>query len=95
VDEGLGDAFISGFVIDERNPGTLYVAVSDRDEGGVFKSTDGAETWMRILGEPGAERDVRQIALDPSDSQSIFASTIAGLRKTINGGESWEPVGNG
>ena len=94
ADDGLSMAPFS-LAVDAHNPGTVYAGVPDRDDGGVFKSVDGAAIWVRIFGETPQERDFSSIALDPADSQIIYDSTRAGLRRTINGGKSWDPVGNG
>lgn len=95
AEEGLGEGFISSLVVDGGNAGTVYAGVGDSNEGGVFKSIDGGGQWMRIFGQPGRERNVAEIALDPSDSQILYASTRMGLFKTANGGKSWDPIGTG
>lgn len=91
-DEGLGPGFISSVVIDARNPGTLYAGVTDNDGGGVFKSVNGGQSWMRVLGDTLAERRVTQIAIDPADSERVYAATRTALLKSTNAGETWDPT---
>lgn len=63
--------------------------------GGVFKTTDGGETWTPAgLGN----RTVLSLAVDPSSSALVYAGTGDGLFTTADGGVLWtavEEVGGG
>ncbi|MEI6309625.1 MAG: hypothetical protein WCP58_08295 [bacterium] len=66
--------------------GTLY--------GGVFKSTNGGGNWSEINnGLTGTL--VSDIAIDPSNSQILYAATDAGAFKSTNGGGNWSEINNG
>jgi photosystem II stability/assembly factor-like uncharacterized protein len=63
---------------------------------GVYKSTDGGETWTR-MGLAGTERIVR-IIVDPKDGNTVYVcapgalwsdSPDRGLYKTTDGGRTW------
>ena len=76
--------------VDTRHPGTVYA--------GGFKSTDGGASWAKLALSPTA------LAIDPQDSGTLYAGTIAGelatsvlsisggVRKSVDGGRSWSGV---
>jgi photosystem II stability/assembly factor-like uncharacterized protein len=66
---------------------------------GVYKSTDGGETWTRV-GLNGTER-ITKIVVDPTDGNIVYAcapgplwsdSSNRGLYKTSDGGRTWSKV---
>ena len=66
---------------------------------GIYKSTDGGDTWTNI-GLPESER-IAQIAVHPTDGQTVYAcvpgklwsdSTERGVYKTTDGGKTWTLV---
>jgi len=79
-----------GIAIDPADTNTIYVG----DFNGVAKSTDGGDTWF--VYRTGLEEGfliVREIAIDPQNSQILYAGTFrtfgGGVFKSIDGGESW------
>jgi photosystem II stability/assembly factor-like uncharacterized protein len=64
--------------VDPRNPDLVYVAALGHVYGphpdrGVFRSTDGGRTWSKVL-DRGNETGAVDLALDPADSRTIYAS---------------------
>ena len=66
---------------------------------GIYKSTDGGETWSNV-GLPNSER-IAKIVVDPRSSDTVFAcvpgklwsdSGERGLYRTTDGGKSWSLV---
>lgn len=97
-------------VMDPRNPNVLYAAFHQRQrkvftyigggpESGLFKTTDGGETWTPLKGGlPGG--DVGRIGLDisPVNPNTLYAVVEAGDRKggiyrTDDAGASWNKQG--
>jgi tetratricopeptide (TPR) repeat protein/photosystem II stability/assembly factor-like uncharacterized protein len=89
---------ISALAIDSRNPDTVYAGTgfrSNYDGHGIYKSTDGGLSWDPI--NNGLPVDdmylggyyVQAIAIDPYDSQTIYAGGFSGLYKSTDGGASW------
>lgn len=74
--------------IDPTAPSTLYAGTN---ANGVYKSADGGLTWNPSSAGIG-DQWVRDLALDPTDPQRIFAAGGGGLFVTSNGGQSWSPV---
>lgn len=56
-----------------------------------MRSSDDGETWTAVA--PGAE--IRNIAVDPSNSSNVFAVLYQGLARSLDGGSSWTAVGVG
>jgi len=92
----LGDELpylaVSSIVVDQDNPETLYVAVSDHvwygPSGiGVYKSVDGGATWSETSLEFSFTDNIRiyWMAADPFDASKILVTTSAGLYETTDG----------
>jgi photosystem II stability/assembly factor-like uncharacterized protein len=80
--------------IDPVTPSTLYMGT----ESGVYKTTDGASTWI-LSGLDGIE--VHLLAAHPRDPRILYAAGYAEghpdaplLYKSIDGGAAWTRIGN-
>jgi photosystem II stability/assembly factor-like uncharacterized protein len=79
-------------VIDPVRPSNLFVGLGGGS--GVFKSTDGGETWFYSgTGLPLAS--IHGLAIDPIRPDILYAATAGGLFKSINSGETWSESGSG
>jgi photosystem II stability/assembly factor-like uncharacterized protein len=93
--------------IDPSNPSIVWAGMWQRQEapwengsfigseGGLYKSTDGGETFTKLTGH-GLPDDILQvqIAIAPTDSKKVYAEVaqVRGgvqLMRTDDGGESW------
>ncbi|HOX77916.1 MAG TPA: PKD domain-containing protein [Bacteroidales bacterium] len=90
---------VSAILIDPTNPDVMYIGTGDRDAGdaygiGVYRSTDGGDTW-----EPWnlgmTNYVVGRLLMHPSNHMIIFAATSGGLFRTTNGGATWTRVQTG
>jgi photosystem II stability/assembly factor-like uncharacterized protein len=103
---GDGHPIVDALVMDPQNPSTLYAGISVRQvfepKGyGVFKTTDGGNTWTAATTGLG-DRYTLALAIDPQTPSTVYA--IAGgpnyacctglLYKTIDGGASWTVLNN-
>jgi photosystem II stability/assembly factor-like uncharacterized protein len=66
---------------------------------GIYKSVDGGVSWSMATNGIPVGSSVYRMAMDPFDSQTLYAalnetheSTIGGLYKTTNGGASWSAI---
>ncbi|MFM9905243.1 MAG: WD40/YVTN/BNR-like repeat-containing protein [Pyrinomonadaceae bacterium] len=99
----------SDLVIDPTNPNTLYAAFwqisrkpyrmdSGGDGGGLFKSTDGGDTWTEISRNKGLPTGVlgkMNIAVSPVNTNRLWAmveNKDGGLFRSDDGGDSWQRV---
>ena len=97
---------IGAITLDPANPMTVWVGTGEawtRNSvsigDGIYKSTDGGETWQH-MGLPNSER-IAQILVHPKNGDTVFAavpgklwsdSPDRGLYKTTDGGRNWELV---
>jgi len=87
---------VSAIIVDPTNPDIIYIGTGDRDSAdapglGVWKSTDGGETWQ----EPGTGMPnvvVGMMTINPEDTEMVFAATNEGVYRTTNGGNIWTLV---
>ena len=107
---------IPALAIDPRNPNRLYAAVlghpyGPNDERGIFRSTDGGETWKKVLYKD-ANTGGDDVVVDPADPNTIYATlwesrlgpwedansyegTHGGIFKSTDGGDTWTPLTRG
>jgi uncharacterized repeat protein (TIGR01451 family) len=72
--------------VDPNSPSTTYAATVV----GVFKSTDGAASWVNSSsGLSAASLNVHSVIVDPNNSAILYAATTGGVSKSVNGGASW------
>ncbi len=69
---------IAKILVDPSETNTVYVCVpgklwSDSDERGVYKTTDGGKSWVKILKGANASTGCSMMALDPQSPKTIFA----------------------
>jgi len=101
-DENIGGNDVK---IDPSNPTVVYATLWDAREGpwengefngtggGVFKSTDGGQTWKQLAGGLPSGIIQAYVAISHSDPQRLFASvatkTGVDLYRSNDGGGSW------
>ncbi len=112
---GLTDSHhIGRIVVDARDPRTLYVAATghlytNNTERGVYKSTDGGESWRRVLYVDDRTGAI-DLVQDPSRPEVLYAAMWerartarnflesgpgSGIWKTTDGGAHWTRLGGG
>ncbi len=68
-------------------PGTLYAATG---QGGVYRSTDGAATWLLLDSYATVAGQVNVTLVDPTNPNLLFAGTEGfGVQASTNGGQSF------
>ncbi|HJR05748.1 MAG TPA: hypothetical protein VJ842_00520 [Pyrinomonadaceae bacterium] len=113
---GLRDAQqIGAIIVDPRDARRLFVAAlghpyGANEERGVFRSTDGGETWQKVLYKDENTGAIA-LAFDPTNAQTIYADLWAsrqgpwengawqgatsGLFKSTDGGNTWRQLTRG
>jgi photosystem II stability/assembly factor-like uncharacterized protein len=107
---------ITNIVVDPQDPRRVFVAVlghpyGPNSERGVFRSTDGGETWQKILHKDD-DTGATDLAFDPQNPQILYADMWSsrrppwtasspleghsgGLFKSSDGGETWNLLTKG
>lgn len=103
---------IHRIIIDPNDPNTIYAGVignpyAEHPERGVYKTTDGGETWNRIL-FTNESSGVGEMVMDPSNPNKLIVSMWqhrrtpfsfksggpgSGLYITLDGGKNWKKMG--
>ncbi len=87
---------VSGIAIDYNDSNTIYIATGDDDAGdapsvGVWKSTDGGNTWNSTGLNPGnSPSRMNDIYIHPTNSNVLWVATTTGLFKTSDAGVNWD-----
>jgi len=105
---------LSKIIVHPENSNIVWVASqgplwSKGEDRGVYKTTDGGQTWKRTLGD--AEwTGATDLLIDPSHPDILYAATWqrhrtvagylgggpgSGLHKSSDGGETWQPLKSG
>jgi Sortilin, neurotensin receptor 3, len=115
VKKGLDSTeHIAKIIIDPKNSNNMYVAApgplwSDSKHRGVYKSTDGGETWNKIF-YINEKTGCADIAVDPTNPDIVYATMWefrrmpysfnsggknSGMYKSLDGGKTWKELKNG
>ena len=97
VNDGLIGCSVYSLAVDRSNPDTVYAVTTE----GLNKSVDAGEHWqfvshsgpkeMRLTAERGVS--VRALAVDPSNSNNVYAASPSGkIYKSVDGGQTWAVV---
>ncbi|MBD3413819.1 MAG: hypothetical protein GF421_05235, partial [Candidatus Aminicenantes bacterium] len=95
---GLADTLtIARIVIHPEDSDVVYVAASghewtDIEERGVYKTTDGGETWEKILNK-GPRTGAIDLAMDPENPDTLYAALWQRIRLKWNDPRNLEGYG--
>lgn len=97
---------VGDLVVSPSNPNVIYVGSGeglqrpDLSVGdGIYKSTDGGNTWINTGLKDGQQ--IGGMAIDPKNENRVFAAVLGhpygpnterGVYRTLNGGQTWERV---
>jgi photosystem II stability/assembly factor-like uncharacterized protein len=102
---------IHRIIVDPKNPSTVYVAAigspwGEHPERGVYKTTDGGETWSRVL-FVNEKTGCADLVIDPTNPNKLIASMWehrrepwtfksggagSGIHITYDGGRTWKKL---
>lgn len=82
------------FALAQSDPQTVYLGLYGV---GLYKSTDGAATWMPKNGDARSMRGktITDLLINPADENNVIVATESGIYRTIDGGSSWSSLNNG
>lgn len=91
-------------VINPDNPETLYVGDFSWVSAGVYKTTDGGDSWIKVANHEGPNQNmdlgwldfwapcVESLAIDPTNPNRLYFGDFGRVFKTEDGGGSWSQV---
>lgn len=103
INSGMTSNFVNALAIDQNNTQVIYAgtgfdsgsfqglltSVVSSTSDGVYKTTDGGNTWAQCNTGLPQYTTINSLAIDPRNSQIIIAGGSGGIYKTTNGGDSW------
>ncbi len=97
---------IGALAIDQAHPDTVWVGTGEHAVrnsvsigDGIYKTTDGGETWQH-MGLENSER-ISSIRIDPRNPNTVYVGVLGhlwndsedrGVYKTTDGGKTWEKI---
>jgi photosystem II stability/assembly factor-like uncharacterized protein len=91
INEGIpnseGNRFVGFLEMHPADPQTLFAASGNnaRGQGGVFRTTDGGQTWENVL-----SGDIFTIVtISPSNTDVVYAGSGHAIYRSDDGGSSW------
>ncbi len=91
--------------IDSYNPDIMYTSTKSGQNKGfcsrndfcgvVMKSTDGSESWFKIMGGLDDRCEFYTLLIFPLNHDILILSTNQGVYLSTDAGESWEAINNG
>ncbi|HKG13027.1 MAG TPA: carboxypeptidase regulatory-like domain-containing protein [Pyrinomonadaceae bacterium] len=94
--------YVSRVVVDPNNQNTAYVTLAgffgNATTAHVYKTTNlnaAAPTWTGLGAGSIPDVPVDAFAVDPADSNYVYAGTDIGVYRSTDGGSTWEPFSNG
>lgn len=86
-------AHVKSLQIDPRDPRTIFAGV---EQGGLFKSVDGGESWRELddysTPEDAVYKDIHRCVFRPSNPDEMYMSSGCGLYYSKDRGETWDHV---
>lgn len=90
-EQGLGRI---GVGISPSNPNRVYATVDASEEGGIYRSEDGGESWTLVNSDRrlwGRGGDFAEIRVHPRNPDVVFVGNIASYRSD-DGGHTWTSI---
>jgi len=91
INNGLEVLYIGSLAMDPTDTRILYAAsgapkyISPIATGGVYKTTDGGESWKKMLGDDA----FTMVAVSQSNPRIVYAASERAFFRSDNGGATW------
>lgn len=104
LDDMLPNLAVVTLIMDPEDPNTLYAGTGegyfngDAVRGdGIFRTTDGGDTWEQLASTAGETNFayVNKLAISANDSNRLYAATREGIFRSTDAGATWSLVHDG
>src|SRR5581483_10152423 len=102
VNNGLAETNVQVLLIDPTTNSTLYAGTgpnsfqfTSNKPAGLFRSTDGGNTWAPFGAGLPASIAVNALAFDKAQPPGLYAATNDGIFKSTDNGADWTPANHG
>jgi photosystem II stability/assembly factor-like uncharacterized protein len=86
---------VNALAIDPAHPGTLYAVIgASVSYGGLFRSTDGAASWIAVNSGLPVSLYINGLAIDPQNPKTLYVAGSTGVFRSTDGAASWTRAGN-
>ncbi len=92
----LAAQYVGCLAIDPADPNTIYLGTGEEYYAGntlggvgIYKSTDGGNSWTLVGSSTFSGQRINEIVIDPNNRNKWIVSTDAGIYVTTNGGSSF------
>ena len=86
------DGLVTRIEVDPSDSSTVYASLQDR---GIWRSTDGGESWARLVGDSPFVGAIPLIASRVEPGVLFAGTQVAGLYRSGDGGATWAPGSQG
>ncbi|MDD5742173.1 MAG: YCF48-related protein [Candidatus Peribacteraceae bacterium] len=80
-----GPVDFHAMTVSDANPRLIY----GWEDGNIYRSEDGGMNWRAVNRNPVK---VLSLATDAKDDRILYLGTFTGLRKSMDRGETWQPI---
>jgi photosystem II stability/assembly factor-like uncharacterized protein len=90
--DSSSDLVIDHLMVDAGDPAVLYAAAwkFDHADGGLWISHDAGKSWQEAQGLHG--QSIRTFTAAPSNPKILFAGTLQGVFRSLDGGAAWKLI---
>jgi len=89
-------------VVDQMNPNVVYLGTGELNYSldsqygnGIYKSTNAGATWVQVATSSLVGNRCSMMAIDPTNSNIVYAATNTAVFKSTDAGASWTNTGSG
>ena len=102
ITETLPTLACGDIVVVQSNPNILYLGTGELNYSqdsqygnGIYKSTDAGATWVQVAASSLVGNRCSMMAVDPVNSNIVYAATNTAVFKSTNAGANWNNTGSG
>jgi photosystem II stability/assembly factor-like uncharacterized protein len=84
---------VIALALSPSSPDVLYNLIEGAQGGRFFRSLDTGATWQeRHVFLSANQNEIRNLAVDTANPETVYANGAAGLQRSLNGGDTWETI---